>query len=111
MVSNITILLMAFFLFSCASSDDSIVHKIDAPLMQKIGQLEKEGAGGTIDFLGKCNSSISEAMKKELENTGIKLYTSVNDIFTASGNAGQIKETAALDFVIRLELSVKREIK
>jgi hypothetical protein len=95
----------------CSSSPEYIPEKMDNSLLQKVKELEKEDSGALIQFAGKTTQSINDEMKIELEQTGIKTESIIQDIFTASGNAHSIKKVTLLDFVANLEMSKKLDMK
>lgn len=97
-------------LIGCSSAE-YIPEKMDATLKQRISFLEKEEPNSFIQFTGKTNSSINDEMKTELEATGIKVESIIQDVFTAAGTAESIKKTTLLDFVIFLELAKKMDMK
>lgn len=84
--------------------------KMDAPLKQKLADVEGSDTAASILFLGKCARPLDDAMREALSQAGVTVNTVTGDIFTASGTAAQIKTAAALDFVTQLQLSVERKL-
>lgn len=105
----LVILLTSLVIMSC-SSTQYVFEKMDAPLVQKINELEKLNSNKLITFLGKTNRNIDEEMKTELTKTGIVIETVTGDIFTAKGDRLQISEVSQKDWVEKLELSVYRPL-
>jgi len=99
------------FLTACSSSAKYNSTKMDTSLNQKILSLEKEDPNIIIQFTGKTSVVINDQMKKEIQDTGIKIETIVSDIFTANGTVKSIKEISLLDYVVYLELVKNLEIK
>lgn len=87
-----------------------VMTKLDAPLTQKLADVEAGDAATPVRFLGKCTQPIDDAMRAALSQAGITLNSVTGDIFTASGTAAQIKAAAKLDFVTQLQLSVERKL-
>jgi len=83
---------------------------MDAPLLQRIHQLEKEDPNAVLQFAGKTNTPINDEMKKEIKSIGITTESIIGDIFTASGNVESIKKASLLDFVVYLEIAKKLDI-
>lgn len=108
MYTSLFPIIIGLLLFSCSSNnfDES---KMDIQLRQKINSVEEKSPDTTINFLGKCSSTINHEMKSEIENLGIEIQTIIGEIFTASGNAVQIKELTRLEYIVSLELSVERK--
>jgi predicted PurR-regulated permease PerM len=100
-----------FIVIGCSSSAEYIPEKMDAPLQQRIRQLENEDPNAIIQFAGKTNPSINEEMIAKLKSTGITTESIIEDIFTASGNAESIKKVSLLDFIVFLEIAKKLDIK
>ncbi len=101
----------ALLLYGCAASAEYNPSKMDTSLNQKVSSLEKENPDTIIQFTGKTIESINDEMKTKLEETGIKIETVANDIFTATGNVESVKKVSLFDFVISLELVKKLDIK
>lgn len=101
----------ALLLNGCAASAEYNSSKMDTSLNQKITQLEKENPDSIIQFTGKTSENISDQMKSEIEETGIKVETTAGDIFTANGDINSVKKVSMLDFVVYLELVKKLDIK
>lgn len=111
-MKSIIILSMISFLFaSCSSSLPDNSHKFDVPLKLKIEELSNKSSNEKIGIFGKCESEITDAMRKIMEESGADIYTIINDTFTASGNSDQIYKLAANDFVTQLQLSTTSEMK
>ena len=87
-----------------------VMTKFDAPLKQKLAEVEANDAATRLRFLGKCAQPIDDAMREALGQTGVTVNSVTGAIFTASGTAAQIKAAAKLDFVSQLQLSVERAL-
>ncbi|MCB0307371.1 MAG: hypothetical protein KDI38_26650, partial [Calditrichaeota bacterium] len=87
-----------------------VMTKFDAPLKQKLAEVEASDAAAQLRFLGKCAQPIDDTMREALSKAGVTVNSVTGDIFTASGTAAQIKSAAQLDFVTQLQLSVERKL-
>jgi hypothetical protein len=106
MIFKIAGLVIGFIFFSCSSSSQqSVSPKFDAPLLQKMKELEKTGNKEEIKIFGKCQESINDQMRKSIEQTGTRVESVMGNIFTAAANTVSLKQLAGLDFVIQLQLS------
>jgi hypothetical protein len=102
----------AILIFSgCSSSNDFMPEKMDTALNQKIQKNEKDDPDQVIQFLGKCSSSITPEIKDELQSSGISLESIVQNIFTATGTAAEIKKVSLFQFVTSLELVRHMDLK
>jgi len=99
----LTFLLLSLLL-GCSQTKDIPKDKMDPALAAKLSELKQNSSDETIDFIGKCNSEISSAMKDVLETSGINLHSVSKDIFTATGNYKAIIKIAGKDFIKWLEL-------
>jgi PBP1b-binding outer membrane lipoprotein LpoB len=102
----------AFLIFliisGCSSSmNNTEESKYGASLKHKVLSAPPDEV---IGILMQADKNISERMREEIEQTGIRVQSVVNEIATAAGIAEQIKESAALPFIIKLELSEKRNV-
>jgi len=73
--------------------------KWDAMLQMEINKDHNK----PIHFTGLCSSPITEALRVEMEKTGIEIQTLVENKFTGIGNAKQIRKLSRLHYVKRLE--------
>lgn len=109
MYNSIMLLFTISFLILSCSSNNINEEKMDTLLRQKVNLLMKESPSERTDFIGKCNIPIDQEVRSEIENLGIEIQTIIGDIFTASGNAVQIKELTRFEYIVSLELSVERK--
>jgi hypothetical protein len=84
---------------------------MDTPLRQKVELLEKENPDSLIQFFGKCADNIDQDMEKKLKEAGIVPESIVQNIFTASAAAKNIKQASLLEFVTSLELARQMDLK
>ncbi len=103
-------LIIPLMILGCSASSEYKSEKMDAPLLQRIHQLEKEDPNAVLQFAGKTNTPINDEMKKEIKSIGITTESIIGDIFTASGNVESIKKASLLDFVVYLEIAKKLDI-
>lgn len=106
--SIIFLFTISLLMLSC-SSNNIDEEKMDSLLRQKVNSLQKESSSERTDFIGKCSIPINQEIRTEIENLGIEIQTIIDDIFTASGKADQIKELTRLEYIVSLELSVERK--
>lgn len=111
MLKIAVIVFIAILTFSCTSSENSYIKKIDASLLKKIDGAEKENPEQEIQFLGKCIEPISEDVRKDIETLGVSVQSVVNNIFTASAKPSAIKLLAEKKYIETLEYSSIREMK
>ncbi|MFZ0390094.1 MAG: hypothetical protein WAN36_06505 [Calditrichia bacterium] len=105
MVKLCGFLLMGLILFGCSNSKLVENNKMDAPLKNKISELEKSNDQEVIQVFGKCGQKITDAMKDQLKSTGADIGSTAGDIFTASGKSPEIRKLAQLDIVTQLSLT------
>jgi hypothetical protein len=110
-ISFIIMISIPLIISGCSSSAEYIPEKMDAPLRQRISYLEREDPNTPVQFTGRTNQTINDELKKKLEDTGIKVESTIGDIFTASGNVESTKKVTMLDFVVFLEIAKKMDIK
>jgi hypothetical protein len=106
--------LLIFFtilIIACSSSQKISSEKFDAPLRQKLAQVEESSSEEPVQIIGKCTEPINQEMREKLAAAGISVNSVIKDIFTGFGSAKQIRKTAKLKFVSQLQLSVERQPK
>lgn len=99
------VLLPILLLIGCSTMNDDYQNKFDSSLRMELSDESLKDSEQTIQFLGKCNTEITDKMKTELKETGVSIESVIKDIFTATGTREQIIELAKLESVIRLEKS------
>jgi hypothetical protein len=82
--------------------------KMDAPLRIIISQHKNADDSIIIDCFAELTNPPDENMRTQIEATGVRIKTIVNQIITVSGNADAINELSKLDIVVQLQLSQKR---
>lgn len=107
----IFLIVSVMLLFSCSSSQKLSSDKFDAPLRQKLVQVEESNSEELVQVIGKCVEPINQEMRESLAAAGITVNSVIGDIFTASGSAKQIRKAAKLKFVSQLQLSGERQPK
>ncbi|WKZ68785.1 MAG: hypothetical protein QY331_12570 [Melioribacteraceae bacterium] len=99
------VLLPILLLIGCSTMNDDYQNKLDQSLRMELSDSGNKDSEQKIQFLGKCNTEITDKMRTELEETGVSVESVIKDIFTATGTRKQIIELAKLESVIRLEKS------
>ncbi|GAB4369811.1 MAG: hypothetical protein Kow0042_11700 [Calditrichia bacterium] len=105
MMLNVAILIFSVLFINCASTHRVENQKFDAPLKQKLAEIEKQESGEVVQVFVKCSRSIDEDMRSALEKTGVTVESVLGDVFTGSGSAKQIRRLSKLDFVTQINLS------
>lgn len=103
-------LIIPLMILGCSASSECLSEKMDAPLQQRIHQLEKEDPDAILQFTGKTNTPINDEMKTKFKSIGITTESIIGDLFTASGNVESIKKASLLDFVVYMEIAKKLDI-
>ena len=78
--------------------------KLDAPLRERMAELQDKQTPEVIDILGKCVATIDGHMRQSLLDVGAEVVSMTNDIFTARVSSLAILDVAALEFVTQLQL-------
>ena len=106
MINRSILLMFMSILVACSSSSQkSIPQKFDAPLSQKIKQVEKSGSGEEIKIFGKCREGITSEMRNSIEGTNVQVESVIGDIFTGTGTPAALRDLARLDFVTQIQLA------
>jgi hypothetical protein len=93
-------------LAGCRGEDARLLEqKADAPLRQRLEQLEREKKDEILDLLGKASGPIEETARMRLAETGAEITSVTGDVFTARVAASRVIRLARLDFVSQLALS------
>ena len=66
------------------------LDKLDAALIQKILENEKNKSNDKIEFIGVCGKEIDDQLRKDIESTGVEINSISNDIFTGRGTSTSI---------------------
>ncbi len=104
--------LLCFLINSgCSQSKFENSDKFDAPLKQRLQQINNETLNRRINFIGNCETEINNKMVADIESMGIIISSKIGSIFTASGTKNSILKIAELKFIKYLELSLTREMK
>jgi hypothetical protein len=92
-------------LAGCRSEDAAMLAKLDAPLRQKLADLEQGGRRETLSVLGKCRGDVDDSTKRAIAFRGGTVLTTVGDIFTARVPSERVRDLARLESVTQLQLS------
>lgn len=99
-------LLMILLLAGCNEQDVRLLEqKADAPLRQRLEQLQGNREDEPIAVFGKCTKPIDDGMQKKLGKTGMDIRGVTGDLFLARGPSTKVINLAQLDFVSQLSLS------
>ena len=100
------IVVVLYTLPGCGTDNTALMNgKLDAPLRQRLTELQGAETPQVIDILGKCSAPIDGQMRKTLVGAGADVVTLTDDIFTARVSSSSILDVAALEFVTQLQLS------
>ena len=103
---RLLLLVLIVTLAGCRGEDARLLEqKADAPLRQKLEQLEREKRDETLDLFGKASGPIDGAARAKLADTGAEIASVTGDVFTARVAASRVIRLARLDFVSQLSLS------
>lgn len=110
MMLNVAILIFSVLFLSCSSTRQIENKKFDAPLKQKLSEIEKNNSDEIVKVFVKCSRTINQEMRFSLEKTGVAVESVMGDIFTGSGTAQQIRRLGALEIVNQVNLSTKSKL-
>lgn len=101
---GLSIVACFFLLAGCREPlPQDILSKMDVMLRNEVQEKRRE----EILFSGRWNGAIDDAVKTELESSGVVLQTVAKEFFTARGRAASIVKLARIEGVVRLESGKK----
>jgi hypothetical protein len=104
-------LAVVFALFGCGTDRAFVMNaKLDAPLRQRLAELQTKEKVEVVDIVGKCATVIDGQMRQSLVDAGTEVTNVYKEIFTARVPSSAILDVAALEFVNQLQLSQSSEI-
>ena len=98
----IPVLFLIFF-FGCSNTENMSMDKIDASLIQKILDNEKNKSDDKIEFIGVCDKEIDDQLREDIESTSVEINSVSNDIFTGKGTSTSILKLSGKDFILFLQ--------
>jgi len=99
-------LVLILLLTGCRGEDVRLLEqKADAPLRQRLEQLEAQQRDEPIAIFGKCTAPVDDAMKKRMAKAGAEAQAVMGDVFAARILASRVVKLAQLDFITQLSLS------
>lgn len=107
----LTVILFSMNIINCSSSNSFKPEKMDAALQQKINSPDGDNSGESIKFMGKCSSRINSAMEERIRSAGVNVESIIDNIFTATGKAGDVKKVSLIEYIVSLELAKKMDLK
>jgi hypothetical protein len=103
-------IIICMLLFSaCSSSGNQDELKFDPALKNELRKTEQNNPDKIIEVFFRTEKDFTREMVTELNNTGIITESVIGGIVTAKGTSGQIRKAASLTFIVKIELSQKRE--
>jgi len=100
MKTGITCFIIILLLTGCFHKSGPAPHtKWDAMLQMEINRNHEK----PIHFTGLCSKPITDKIKVEMEKSGIKIQTQIENKFTGIGNAQEIRKLSRLKYIKRLE--------
>jgi hypothetical protein len=84
--------------------------KFDAPLRLKLHELEQTRQTQALACFVQCRAAVDEDMAAQLEASGLKVQSIINNIVVARGEPEAIRHAAAHEFVVSIELGISRSL-
>ena len=89
-------------------SPSNVPDKLDSRLLQQIRELEINGkADEKLDVLVRTVSEINPDQEALLKKKGVIINSKLGGILSADIPAGSVRDVAAFEFVLRIELAKK----
>lgn len=106
-IAILVLTLSSVLIVSCSSVDSAIAEKLDQPLRDILFS-ETKYEGESLFCTIQIDKNLDGEIKREIEQTGLKILTNFISIITVEGKFESIKKAAALPYVIRIEADKKR---
>jgi hypothetical protein len=88
--------------------DESLKRKLDPSILMDLESLKKEEqVSKSLKIIVRTKGKIDDFQRKQIEEAGLSINSTLGDIFTATGSYTAVLKTASFDFVIYIALSRK----